>query len=237
MATALASQSLLGIGVYSLPEAARLLKAPLYSVRRWANGYWYQAGDNVRVSQPVVGRQLGPQRLDILTFLDLIELHFVVTFRKWGVKLTTIRKAAVEAARDFQTSHPFSVRQFDTDGSRIFSTLEAKERAAGAPSELIKELGKAQLVFTDQVRPYFLNLDYGMEGAVRYWPLGRDRCVVLDPTRAFGKPIDAASGVPTWPLFQAFEGGESMRDIADWYQIPAETVACAVEYEKSLLPA
>lgn len=191
------------------------------------------------MSRPVIRRQLAAEPEEIITFLDLIELHFVVIFRSQGVSLATIRKAAENAARQFNTDHPFAVRRFDTDGRSIFATMIETATSGGREpqTKLVQELEIAQYVFGDQVEPFFRKLDYGVEGAERYWPLGRDKCVVLDPARAFGKPIDVATGVPTWPLYQAVLGGEEVQTVARWYEVAVGTVKCAVEYEKSLVPA
>ncbi|MFQ5809752.1 MAG: hypothetical protein ACE5JM_09060, partial [Armatimonadota bacterium] len=72
---------------------------------------------------------------------------------------------------------------------------------------------------------------------LRYWPLGRKKRVVLDLQRAFGKPIDAETGVPTFVLYQASQSGEPRDRIAAWYNVPLAAVSRAVEYETSILPS
>lgn len=184
------------------------------------------------VSRPIISRQMAGAGPELITFLDLIELFFVAMFYDKGVSLTYIRKAAETAQREFDTDHPFAVQQFETDGSRIFVMLQAEPDSGSHTQELID----AQYVFDDQVRPFFkTKLDCDLEGVTRFWPLGKGRCVVLDPHRSFGKPLDVASGVPTRPLYQAHLAGETIGTIARWYEIPPETVECAVEYEQSLL--
>jgi hypothetical protein len=39
----------------------------------------------------------------------------------------------------------------------------------------------------------------------RWWPLGKQRSVVLDPQRSFGAPIASGSGIPTATLVLAAE--------------------------------
>jgi hypothetical protein len=132
-----------------------------------------------------------------------MELHFVKLFRTEGVTMSTIRRAALAATELFHTDYPFAVKRFDTDGRRIFATLAER---AGGEKHVVEELGKGQIVFDDFVRPFFRKLEYrGEAEALRYWPLGADRRVVLDPAREFGAPIDAETGVPTFALFDAVQ--------------------------------
>src|SRR5438876_10028365 len=100
----MASRSFLGTGLYTLPEAARLLRVPPANLRRWAKGYTF-AGD--RFSEPLL-RPDFPELAArcILTFQDLMELFLVARFRKVGVSMQRIRSTARWAARHFESNHP-----------------------------------------------------------------------------------------------------------------------------------
>jgi uncharacterized protein (DUF433 family) len=172
----------------------------------------------------------------VLTFLELVELLFVKLFREEGLSMPVIRKAAAEAARQFDTPYPFAVRRFDTDGRRIFATLQQESQ----DERVVVELGKGQLVFDTIVRPFFRKLEYRNSGdALRYWPMDREGRVVLDPERSFGKPIDAETGVPTRALYDAVlaGGGQPLDVVAQWFGVPVEAVQTAVAYEESLRSA
>jgi uncharacterized protein (DUF433 family) len=220
----------LGVGLYSFPEAARLIGVEPRVLRRWAKEYAYIDKGAVRQHMPVISRHFGKDS-DTLSFLELIELLFVKTFRAEGVSMQAIRKAAERAAERFHTPYPFAVKRFDTDGKHIFATLEEE----ATDIELIEELGKGQLAFDRVVKPLFHRLDYETN-ALRYWPLDHNGRVVLDPKRAFGKPIDNETGVPTEVLYNAIhaEGGQSPESVAEWYEVPVEAVIAAINYETSL---
>jgi uncharacterized protein (DUF433 family) len=224
-----------GVGLYSYPEAARILGVPAPKLRRWAGDYRPRAEGTERLHKPVIVRHLGKGQ-PMLTFVELMELYFVKLFRAEGVSMPTIRKAAEEAARRFGTSHPFAVQRFDTDGHRIFATLRENARE----ERVVEELGRGQLVFDTVARSFFRKLDYPDDGAVRrYWPLGHEGRVVLDPQRAFGQPIDAESGVPTRALYEAVlaDGGQPPEAVAKWFDVPLAAVHAAVKYETGLLAA
>ena len=213
-----------GCGVYAFPQAARLLGIRTDVVKRWC-------GERKGFAA-VVNRRF--QRESILTFTELMELHFVKMFRDEGVSLQTIRKAANAASRKFRTDHPFSVKRFDTDGKSVFATLEKKE----TDREIIEDLARGQLVFESIIRPFFRKLDYQDSADVeRFWPLEKSGRVVLDPLRRFGQPIDAETGVSTEAIINAIDagGGQDPVTVATWLDIPLESVQAAISFERSLV--
>ena len=93
----------------------------------------------------------------------------------------------------FKVAHPFCTNRFVTDGREIFVELH---RETGEPS--LVEIVNRQAVFAQIIRPFLKGLEFADgTGLVRWWPLGEQRSVVLDPTRNFGRPIVARHGVPT----------------------------------------
>lgn len=224
-----------GVGLYSFPEAARIIGVNPAKLRRWVGQYRRKAPGADHLSKPVIARYFQDGQ-HVLTFLELVELLFVRLFRDEGVKMPVIRQAAEEAARRFDTPYPFAVKRFDTDGHRIFATLQEEPREA----RVVTEMGKGQLVFENVVRPFFRKLEYRDGGdALRYWPMDRNGRVVLDPQRSFGRPIDAETGVPTGSLYDAVRAGEgqSPEAVAAWFGIPVEAVQAAVAFEESLQAA
>lgn len=230
--------SLLGKGLYSISEAARILQMRADTVRRWVTGYYFGRKDHKRYSPPLIQLSTIDGINEVfLTFQNLIELLFIRLFHREGVSLYTIRAAASEAQRDFNNNHPFAVKQFDTDGKGIFATLEFKDIEGVTKSKVLKDLKLSQMVIDEIARPYFRNLEYSDLGVIRYYPLGTEKGIVLDPKRSFGKPIDEASGVSTYVLYQMARTGEAPRDIAKWYGVSEEAVSNAIEYEVLLKAA
>jgi uncharacterized protein (DUF433 family)/DNA-binding transcriptional MerR regulator len=211
----------LGVGLYSVSDAARLLGVHFGKVHRW-----------VAPHDKLITRYFDPSE-NTLTFLELMELHFIKMFRSEGMSLQAIRKAAIAAAKKFDTEYPFAVKRFDTDGRSIFATLADSE----TDTEVIEDLKKGQLVIESVMKPLFRKLDYeGEHEALRYWPLTRRGRVVLDPKRKFGKPIDADTGVPTAALFEASQAGDGqdVTDVAKWFDVPITAVNAAIRFEQSI---
>ena len=223
---------LLGLGLYTIPEGARLTGVPGRSIRRWLLGYRYRRDDATH-AQPSVWRADAPTVDGVtgLSFLDLIEVRFVHAFRQHGVSWKVIRLAAERACEEFQRTHPFVSRRFKTDGRWI--VLETIEEAG---ERNLLDLVRNQFEFEKIVAPL---LKGGLEFAdddevVRWFPNWPKRQVVIDPGRCFGRPIVAAGGVPTEILAKAVEVEGSARTVAKWYEVPLSAVEAAVEFEGRL---
>jgi hypothetical protein len=213
-------KSHLGVGLYSLADAARIVGAPTSTLSRWSSA-----------SRGIVPRFLDASEHTI-TFVELMELLFIKMFRDEGVSMQAIRKTSQEAAKKFKTDYPFAVQRFDTDGKTIFATLLSE--ATG--KKLVEDLKYGQFVFEKILKPFFRKLDYGSFEVERYWPLEKGGRVVLDPARKFGQPIDFDSGIPTRTLYLAVSagGGQEVKSVANWFGVPVAAVNAAVAFEQSI---
>lgn len=223
------AQTLLGVGLYTLPEAARLLRIKTQTVRRWADGYIFTKEAGRQNASPVFSRDLR-NRFDrtIITFDDLLELYMIKLFRGEGVSLQTIRAAAVNASKLFNSNHPFAIKQFETDGKNVFATLDGIG---------VQELNRSQMVLDTYARPFFKKIEFDNLEPLRYWPNGKSGHIVLDRQRSFGKPIDAKSGIPTSVLAGMARAGETEKNIANWYEVSVEAVRESIAYEVTLKAA
>lgn len=220
-----------GIGIYTPSEAARLVGLHPDRVRRWVDGYSYRHAGSSRRSAPLFARDM--PMIDgriALSFLDLLEVLFVRAFLEQGVSLNTIRRAAEEASRVFGTSHPFTLKRFRTDGRRIFASFKDEKSV-----ERLLELDHGgQLVLADVIETLLRQIEHDPETdqAMRWWPLGKDRLVFLDPARAMGAPIVKDHGVRTRVLYGACLAGESITAIAGWYEVSPQHVRDAISFEE-----
>lgn len=220
---------LTGIGLYTLPDAAKLIGTEAREIKRWLFGYRYNVQDGKRSQPPLWNPQVAEPDTFVIGFHDLMELRFVKAFMSKGVTLPVVR-AALANAREFfgGVSYPFSNRRFLTDGRRIYTN--AVEAHGG---DALIDLAKRQLAFKNVIRP---SLNDGVEfddsGAVKRWfPLLRSKAVVLDPEIAFGQPIIDAYGVPTAALASAVAAGNGRSTVARMYEVPVTAVDAAVRFE------
>ena len=244
--------SALGRGVYSASEALRLINfrrqfepsgprsISRRTIARWLRGYDYtsRAGET-RHSDPLwQSDYINDDETLELSFRDLIELRFVKTFKDHGLSLPTIRMCfnrAVEAVHD---DRPFSTQKFRTDGRTIFLEITSDLREG----ELI-DLKRRQNVFHSFILPSLHDLEFGADIVARWFPLGKDRrTIVVDPARAFGRPIVLDGGVPIEVLADAVEvEGSAQTDpvklqqrVAKLYDVPVAAVRDAVSFHQRL---
>lgn len=224
---------LIGVGSYTVPEAARLTKAPARNIRRWLGGYSYRTNGLKATAPPLWTPQI--PRMDDhieLGFRDLIEVLFVQAFVDVGLSLKTIRSCLEYARECAGDDRPFSTRRFKTDGRTIF--LESLRQSGEA--ELL-DLKQRQYVFEHVVERSFKDLDICDDAVIRWRPYNGKESIVVDPTRSFGQPIAADFGVPTIVLADAVKVETSVERVAKLYDIPAAVVRDAAKFEASLRAA
>jgi hypothetical protein len=171
--------------------------------------------------------------LHALTFLELVELMYVKGFRNAGASWKLIKVAAQVAARLFGTDHPFAMKRFFADPEGIYALLEEED---GSDS-LVELVGHGQHALREMVAPYLGQLDFDpTDIARRWWPMGREGRIVLDPMIARGAPLVQEVGVPARALIEAFdaETGTGRRDALDrvaWmYRIKPRHVESALRF-------
>lgn len=233
-ATKTADESVpLGIGYYTVPEAARLLHVPARSINRWLGGYAHGPGDARRRLPPLWRPELPRAGARIeLGFRDLIELRFVAAFLDAGLDLRTVRNCIEHARDSVADDRPLSTRRFRTDGRTIF--LESLRQTGD--SEML-DLKRQQFVFKTVIEQSFRDLDVEDDVVARWRPYEGRASIVVDPGRAFGQPIAAASGVPTVALSDAVDAEGSVERAAYLYEVAPSVVRDAVRFEASLRAA
>ena len=228
----------IGIGYYTAPEAARLLKTTPRNISRWLGGYAYRGANGEIVEAPPLWRPQLPRLGDSLEigFHDLIELRFVLAFLNQNVGLNVIRRCLENARRIIGEERPFSTHRFRTDGKSIF--LESlRETHETERSATVLDLKTNQMVFKLVVEPTFRDLDLADGSVVQWRPFQGKPSIILDPGRSFGKPLAGDYGVPTAALASAANAEGSPRRAAKLFEVPVSVVNDAIAFEQSLMAA
>jgi uncharacterized protein (DUF433 family) len=229
-----ASQNaLVGVGLYTMADAALLLKSNPRKLRRWLGGYTYKENNDIRHVPPLWVPDIPRFDDDIeVSFRDLIELRFVRAFLDMGLGLQAVRNCLEYARQCIQTDRPFSSGRFRTDGRTIF--LESLV-AAGEPKLL--DLKAKQYVFKQVVEQSFRDLDLEGGTVTRWRPYKGKESIVIDPTRSFGQPISAVSGTPTVVLAEAVVAEGSLSRVAAIFEVERSVVQDAVRFHQELIAA
>lgn len=192
-------------------------------------GYWHVSrGKRIWVPS-LLGTSNGGPYADSISFADLIEILHLDHFLTKGVAFRTLRTASVVASAELHTVHPFSTHRFRTDGRWILKEHNVDKKHPELYNILTHQLESRKLLRT--LLKGELELD-GHNIAQRWWPLKKNRDVVVDPTRRFGAPISATSGIPTHLLFSAYKAEGSYAAAASWYEVDRGSVIDAVAFER-----
>lgn len=217
-------------GFYTVREAARLLGIGQPSkITAWLQGHQRGAAAIIkRQYEPIEGAQE-------LGFWDLIEVRFVEHFRKQGVSLQALRKAAEQARKDFGHQHPFAMSnvKFLTDRVTVFSHAAQETGDKFLLNLVTKQY--AMYVVLEEVLAKGIEFDPG-SGMAREWrPTKEYPHVALNPLVAYGQPAILPDGVPTAAIFRTWKAENgSYLAAADWYEITEDLAREAVEFELGL---
>jgi uncharacterized protein (DUF433 family) len=200
-------------------------------IRRWAYGYERQG----RAYAAAIRVEQFSRKTETLSFLELVEVMFVISSLTGGASWPKVRNAISLAAKVLPNDpHPFANRRWFVDPAGIYLEL-------GTESDepvLLEMAGDIQVTMKDVLKGYLQQVRFNeLTGVADSWyPLGFQTPIVVDPRYSFGQPIVASSGVRTEILFGHSRAGDKPETIAAWYGVPQYEVEAAIEFEEKLQP-
>jgi uncharacterized protein (DUF433 family) len=220
------------LGIYSVPDATLITGVAPRQIRGWLQGYSQKQGKSR--AAPVLRRQHEPLDGEIaLGFLDLLEVAFLgrivqaVARRGRTLSWRSIRTAAETARRVLGTDHPFAIKRIYSDGRSIFFQAQNE---TGDPA--LYDLVRDNFAIYDVLASSFVaSIDYEGDQPRRWVPDERFPRIVIDPSRAFGRPVETGSGAPAEALFDAWQAEQgNAAKVAAWFGTDAVGVEQAVHY-------
>jgi uncharacterized protein (DUF433 family) len=228
--------------VYRMAEAARLTQYCRLTVKRWTLGGTYRYQGEVRRSPGMIG--CAPRRVGgtpLVTFRQLLSMRVVKGMRAAGLPLRTVRRIAMMAAAASGDPVPLATQRFRTDGAEVFLALDQARRSGGEPDAPgfdhdAYDAESWEFVFNDMLdRALFRDVDWVDGMPARWWPMGHDRSVALDPRVLGGMPHIAGRHVLTTVVaadMRTFCDGEAaIATVAAVHGISAQQVRDAVRFE------
>lgn len=216
--------------IFTTTDAARIVRVPVASTRRWLAGYTYAYKNEKRSSPARLGSQAGiTDGVLLMSFLDLVEVQMAVNLRKNHISWGKIESAATLLRQEWGSSNPFALKRFRTDSRGVFAEL-GKETG----DHHLLDIGTNQFVFDALIEQSLLDvLDFREDGTPwRLWLDGRDSNVIVDPARAFGRPIIDSHGVPVSTLVAAYAANDNdVGRVSRWFDLPIEMVEAALRYD------
>jgi len=209
----------LGNGIYTIPEIANILRLPYYKVNNWVNKYW--DGRLGAAFEKSYSWKIDDTRA--VSFHTLIEFYVFYQFAEVGVRTNKVLDAHIELTRHFNTLFPFAksniLKNIRTDGKRIYLQI----------NNLIISLDGTKQLNLDFIDIFFRNLEFDDELlACKYWPLGKNNDILVDPKRQFGHPVIGETNIFPEAIYEMYKGGEPIPFIASLYGISEKAVNDAI---------
>lgn len=223
--------------IYEMQQVDRLLRLTPSTARRWIDGYM-RAG---KVYPPVIREQTTGSA--VVTWGEFVEASLLASYRNAGVPVLRMRPIVQALKQRFSTRYPLAhVRPWVDQGMNLVYEAQA-EVGLDAGLRLVVEARSGQLRLSPAAETFFECVEFEHVAdaaghttpskiAARLYPAGRDQAVVIDPERRSGAPV--VRSVPTEVLAQMVRAGDDIEDVAEWYDLRAEQVRAAVDYENSL---
>ncbi|MFJ4297823.1 DUF433 domain-containing protein [Curtobacterium sp. NPDC089689] len=194
--------------IYSLTEAAQIVRAPSTSFARWAHGHRFRQRSEGEWgwSAPIL-TGVRPGRSFTVPFNALAEAYIVESFRRAGLPMARIRPAVDVLRQEIGLEDALLSEKLRTDGAEIL--IDNGDR------DLVV-VRNHQGVFRDVVDQYLQSIVY-REGFVDFLrlPAFEHIEVIVDPHRNSGQPTVAKIGVRVEDVVSRVRAGEAMSDVAD----------------------
>lgn len=211
----------LGIGLYTIPDVANILNLDKILVRRWLKEYWGNQFSNKHVSFSSWGK--GRERA--IPFFTLIEFFVFFQLRKRGVSAQNIAKAHETIGQELNISFPFANSVILTDGKKIFYSTDGDLSINADKSK--------QINFKSIIELFCHKIDFDKDqNALRYWPLGKEKNIVVDPHHQLGQPTIKNTNILAETLYNMYTSGEKIGFISSLYDVPENDVKASIEFFK-----
>jgi uncharacterized protein (DUF433 family) len=208
--------------LYTYADADRIAGVTRGTSSRWLKGYMSQDEEGAQTRRPPITPTARSE--EAVSFIDLIEVIAIGRLRERGLSMPKIRGLVRYCQEMLRMRRPLATERFKTDGRDIF--IEA-----GQGRLLDVGRGGGQQVWDEVLDPFLKTIDYHHEFAWRWWPLGKDVDVVVDPDYGFGLPVIEGSGVRTETIAERHRAGDTKEEIAYDFGVKVPQVEDALRYE------
>lgn len=200
--------------MYSFREVSRLSGISVSTVRNWLFGYTVEE----RKVSPLVN---AAPDVTCCSFLNLVEIMVAARFRKAeGTSYEVVKRTYENAKILFSLDHPFAN-----------SNLRMKA-IGGHIVHMIKEKGSQQAIdrpeqytIPDLVIEMTEQLEYELELASRWYPVGKKIPIIVDPYISSGVPVIEGRGITVENIEKRFyTGRQDFEFIASDLELPINVI-------------
>lgn len=207
----------LGKGIFLVSDIAKIAELPSTKVNRWLTEFW-----NKKFGENYGSYSFGSSFERAVNFSTLIEFIAFAQLRENGISAQTIQKFHAHLSQTLNTKYPFAETKLLTD---------KKDLWYGKHNELVKWDNKEQLSLKAILEPLLLKIEFDSASiATRYFPLGKDHEIVIDPQFQFGEPTIAGTSIKAETIYQLYKSEESKEAICEEYDLTLKQVNDAITY-------
>lgn len=211
---------------YSHAEADRIAGVSRGTTKRWLAGYTFRASDgSQRFSGPVTE---WPRHDEGVSFADLVEVAAINRWKNLRWSLRNIREIVDQCQKILEVQRPLITQRFKANGSYAFVETD--------DGKLVGLLGAHRQQAWEEIFNFLETIEYAGGFAARWWPLGKDTPVLVDPDYGFGLPVIDGFGLRTEIVLERMKAGETETDIAADFGVSVKLIAGAMKFEVSRVP-
>ena len=211
----------LGNGIYTVPDLALILHLPQHKVRRWLTDFYDE-----RLGKSYEGKySWGEGRERATNFLTLIEFYVFYILREQKMSADKILKAHIHMSKDLKTPYPFASYKLLVNKKQILYGLDEDRWIHADESK--------QIVIHEIIQDFFQKIDFSSnELAKRFWPLGKEHSIVVDPHHQFGQAVIHGTNINAATIYSMHKSGESLSTIGILYDLTEEQMNDAIAFCK-----
>jgi len=197
-------------GIFLPTDISLIFNLPANKVNRWLNNYWTDDVWQTDKSKAV-------------NFNTLLEFYIFYSLSEKGMSASKIKKSHEFLSEKFNCKYPFIKYNVYTDGNSVFT-----EKNEG---QFINVDLSAQYEIPEFLIPFVDKIEFNNENiAVRFYPLGKDSEIVIDPELRFGEPVIKGTRISTSSIYSFYKAGETTEFISKIYDLSEKTVKDVVQF-------
>jgi len=209
----------LGNGIYTVPDLALILQLPQHKVRRWLAEFYDE-----RLGDVYQGKySWGEGREKATNFLTLIEFYVFYMLRQQKMSVSKIMDAHNHMCKALDTNYPFASYKLLVNKNDILYGIDEETWVHANSTN--------QIVIHKIIADFFKKIDFSAKDlAERFWPLGKNRRIVVDPHHQFGQPVIDGTNINAASIFSMYKSGEPTSIIGSLYDLSEQQVKDAIAF-------
>lgn len=210
-----------GQGFYTATDISNILNLNYSKVSYWFRKYVkgeFESSLNYRYYYDV-------EEITAVNFYTLIEIYVFDFFRQNKISTNRIVLAHKVLSELLNTPYPFCHSDMLLISGKDILIQLGNLLAVSEPG--------FQQTIKDYVLPYAHKIEFLNKIADKYYPLGKQHSIVVNPKNQFGSPIIDGTNIKVSTLTSLYRGGEEIGFISNLYNLSEQQVRDALIFDKA----